>query len=127
MAKEVVANSGAMYNALTNGSKIIGKIVADSDFRIDGIVEGDITCTGKVIIGQTGFLKGSISCVNAEILGTVEGNILVNDTLTLRRTAIITGDVKTKILMVEPDAVFNGTCSMKEDVAVKKPAVEVAK
>ena len=127
MAKEVVANTGAMYNALTNGSKIIGKIVADSDFRIDGIVEGDITCTGKVIIGQTGFLKGSISCANAEVIGTVEGNILVSDTLSLRRTAVITGDVKTKVLMVEPEAVFNGSCSMKEDVAVKKPLTEAIK
>ena len=38
MAKEVVTNTGAMYNALTNGSKIVGEIFADSDFRIDGDV-----------------------------------------------------------------------------------------
>ena len=44
MAKEIVANTGAMYNALTNGSKIVGKIIADSDFRIDGEVEGEIVC-----------------------------------------------------------------------------------
>ncbi len=114
MAKEVVANAGAMYNALTNGSKIIGKIMADSDFRIDGEVEGDIICKGKVVIGQKGFLKGSISCVSAEVIGTVEGDILVMETLSLRATAYITGDVKTKILMVEPNAVFNGTCSMRD-------------
>jgi len=115
MAKEVVVNTGAMYNALTNGSKIVGKIFADSDFRIDGDVEGTITCNGKVVIGQKGFLKGSISCVNAEIVGTVEGDIVVTETLSLRSTAVIKGEVKTKVLMVEPNAVFNGTCSMKED------------
>ncbi len=114
MAKEVVANPGAMYNALTNGSKIVGKILADSDFRIDGEVEGDIVCNGKVVIGQKGFLKGSISCANAEIVGAVDGDFNVSDTLTLRGTAIITGNVKTKVLVVEPGSVFNGTCSMKE-------------
>ncbi len=113
MAKEVVNNIGAMYNALTNGSKIVGKIFADSDFRIDGEVEGTITCSGKVVIGQKGVLKGSISCTNAEIIGTVEGDIVVAETLSLRGTAVIIGDVKTKILMVEPNAVFNGTCSMR--------------
>ena len=118
MAKEVVASPGAMYNALTNGSKIVGKIFADSDFRIDGEVEGTITCNGKVVIGQKGFLKGSISCVNAEIIGTVEGDIVVTETLSLRGTAVIKGDVKTKILMVEPNAIFNGTCSMKDNVSV---------
>lgn len=116
MAKEVAANTGAMYNALTNGSKIVGKIFADSDFRIDGEVEGTITCNGKVVIGQKGYLKGSISCINAEIIGKVDGDIVVSETLSLRSTAIIKGDVKTKILMVEPNAVFNGTCSMKDNV-----------
>lgn len=113
MAKEVVNNTGAMYNALTNGSKIVGKIFADSDFRIDGEVEGTITCSGKVVIGQKGVLKGSISCTNAEIIGTVEGDIVVSETLSLRGTAVIKGDVKTKVLLVEPNAVFNGTCSMR--------------
>ena len=116
MAKEVVTNVGAMYNALTNESRIVGKIFADSDFRIDGEVEGTITCNGKVVIGQKGYLKGSISCVNAEIIGTVEGDINVSETLSLRSTAVINGEVKTKILMVEPSAVFNGTCSMKDSL-----------
>ena len=116
MAKEIVNNTGAMYNALTNGSKIIGKIFADSDFRIDGEVEGTITCNGKVVIGQKGMLKGSISCVNAEIIGTVEGDIIVSETLSLRATAVINGEVKTKVLMVEPNAIFNGTCSMRDSM-----------
>ena len=115
MAKEVVSNIGAMYNALTNGSNIVGKIFADSDFRIDGEVEGTITCSGKVVIGQKGVLKGSISCTNAEIIGTVEGDIVVAETLSLRGTAVIIGDVKTKVLMVEPNAVFNGSCSMRDN------------
>jgi cytoskeletal protein CcmA (bactofilin family) len=120
MAKEVVANTGAMYNSLTSGSKIVGKIFADSDFRIDGEVEGTITCKGKVVIGQKGYLKGSISCLNAEIIGKVDGDIVVAETLSLRSTAVIKGDVKTKVLMVEPSAVFNGTCSMKDPTASTK-------
>jgi len=36
--------------------------------------------------------------------------------LSLRSSAIIKGEVKTKILIVEPNAVFDGTCSMKESL-----------
>jgi cytoskeletal protein CcmA (bactofilin family) len=114
MAREVVNNTGSTHNALTYGSKIIGNIVADKDFRIDGEVQGDIVCKGKVVVGQTGYLKGTISCVSAEIVGSVAGDLLVSDTLTLRSTGNITGEVKTKTLIVEPGAVFNGSCSMKE-------------
>jgi cytoskeletal protein CcmA (bactofilin family) len=119
MAKEIVANPGAMYNALTNGSKIVGKIIADTDFRIDGEVEGEIVCNGKVIVGANGILNGSISCVNAEIIGTVNGDVTVSDTLTLRSTANIKGEVKTKVLVVEPNAIFDGTCSMRPNQIVE--------
>jgi len=115
----VASNSGASFNALTYGSKIVGKIIADSDFRIDGEVEGDIICNGKLIIGQNGVLKGTISCVNAEIFGTIQGDIVVADTLSLKNSANLAGDVKTKVLIVEPNATFNGTCSMKQNIEVK--------
>lgn len=114
MGKEQTNVGGVMYNSLTNGSKIVGKIQADSDFRIDGEVEGDIVCKGKLIIGQHGSLRGTIVCVNAEILGLVEGSVEVAEMLTLRSTAQITGEVKTNVLMVEPNAKFNGSCSMSD-------------
>ena len=65
-----------MYNAITSGSKIIGTIIADGDIRIDGIVEGEMQCAGKVVIGEKGLIKGTVSCQNAEIMGTLDGKIV---------------------------------------------------
>ena len=121
MANNSNSQPGTLYNALTAGSKIIGTIVADSDIRIDGTVEGDLTCTGKVVIGEQGKLKGTISCQNAEILGNMDGKMEVKNTLALRASGTIKGDVITQVLIVEPEAVFNGSCSMN------KPAAEPAK
>ena len=104
--------SGLMFNALTAGSKIVGNISADSDFRIDGLIEGDLQCTGKVVIGEAGRVKGTIVCQNAEILGLMEGKITCSQQMSLRASGKIQGDVQTKTLIVEPGAVFNGTCSM---------------
>ena len=104
--------SGMMFNALTAGSKIVGNITADSDFRIDGLIEGEINCTGKIVIGEAGRVKGSIVCENAEILGLMDGKISCRQQLSLRASGKIQGDVQTKTLIVEPGALFNGTCSM---------------
>ncbi len=104
--------TGTLYNALTSGSKVIGTIIADSDIRIDGHVDGDLQCTGKVVIGKSGFLKGTLTCQNAEIHGTIEGKTTVSETLLLHATSQITGEVKTRTLVVEPGALFNGTCAM---------------
>jgi len=104
--------SGMMFNALTSGSKIVGTITADSDFRIDGTIEGDLNCTGKVVIGEAGRIKGTITCQNAEILGLMDGKITCHQQLSLRASGKIQGDVVTKTLVVEPGALFNGTCAM---------------
>ncbi len=106
---------GALYNSLTAGSKIIGTVVTDSDFRVDGIVEGDVQCKGKIVIGEKGAVQGDIKCQNADILGCIEGSIKVDGTLSLRATSSINGDVQTKVLVVEPKARFNGSCSMKQE------------
>lgn len=105
-------HSGLMFNALTAGSKIVGNITADSDFRIDGTIEGEVNCSGKVVIGESGCIKGSIVCQNTEILGMMDGKITCRQQLSLRASGKIMGDVQTKTLIVEPGAIFNGTCSM---------------
>ncbi len=107
--------TGTLYNALTSGSKVIGTIIADSDIRIDGVVEGELQCKGKVVVGKSGLIKGTIDCQNAEIHGKIDGKIQVSDSLSLRLTSKMDGEVHTKILIVEPGAVFNGTCAMGND------------
>lgn len=112
-------NAGTLYNALTSGSKIIGTVITDSDMRIDGIVEGDVKCAGKLVIGEQGIVKGTIECQNAEIMGKIDGKIDVKYALALRATSNLVGEISTATLMVEPNAVFNGTCSMGEKTSAK--------
>ena len=112
--------SGTMYNAITAGSKIIGTIIADGDIRIDGTVEGEMQCAGKVVIGEKGFVKGTVTCQNSEIMGSLDGKIVNSQTLALRSTGKIKGEVQTQTLIVEPNAQFNGSCQMP--TAAAKPA-----
>ena len=116
MAKEQ-NHPGSALNVLTHGTKIVGTITTDKDIRIDGELEGDIVCTGKIVVGHKGLIKGTIQCDNAEIIGTIDGKINVNDILKLSSTARITGEIKTKTLSIEPNAVFNGTCEMTSAAA----------
>lgn len=119
--------AGALYNSLTAGSKIIGTVVADSDFRIDGVVEGDVQCKGRVVLGDHGIIKGDLTCQNADIMGTINGSLHVDNTLSLRATGSITGDVKTQVLVIEPKAQFNGSCSMARESGTPDSGKSTAK
>lgn len=115
-----------MFNSLTAGSKIIGTVIADNDIRIDGAIEGEVKCSGKVIVGEKGLVKGNIHCQNCEIQGKLEGKVEVAQTLALRATANIRAEVNTQVLIVEPNAVFNGTCNMGKPAAQAQPAGQPA-
>lgn len=105
-------NAGALYNSLTVGSKIVGTIVTDSNIRVDGTIEGDVKCAGKLVVGEKGSIIGTIVCQNAEIMGVIDGKIESKQSLSLRATSRVKGEIYTQTLTVEPNAVFNGTCVM---------------
>ena len=113
-------NAGVLYNSLTAGSKIVGTIVTDSNIRVDGTIEGDVNCAGKLVVGEKGNIVGTIICQNAEIMGKLDGKILVKGTLALRATSNIKGEVSTQTLIVEPNALLNGTCTMGQHNAETK-------
>ncbi|WP_139957464.1 bactofilin family protein [Flavicella sediminum] len=100
-------------NVIGKKTSITGDIVSEGDFRIDGVVEGSVKAKGKVIVGKEGRVQGEIECSNAEIEGEVNGSLSVNNMLSLKATAVVSGEVVIGKLTVEPGAAFNAICSMK--------------
>ena len=108
---------GSQRNVLAAGTLITGDIKSDGDFRVDGTIEGTIEIKGRIVIGQTGKINGTMICTNAEVEGTLSGTIQVNDLLSLKQSAKITGDVTVGKLAIEPGATFDATCTMKGSVS----------
>ncbi len=113
--KKDKANPSVLYCTLTLESSITGEFFSGGDVRIDGKVEGPVTCKGRIILGPQGRIVGNISCVNADISGTIKGDITVADELIIRKTASLESKISTKIIVVESGAHFNGVCSMITD------------
>ena len=103
-------------NIIGKNTSIVGDIISEGDFRIDGKVEGTIKTAGRVVIGKSGSVSGKVECNNADIEGKFSGELVVNNLLTLKATATISGDVIISKLSVEPGAEFNATCAMKGSV-----------
>jgi len=115
-------SAGGLHNTLATGTTVKGNIITETDFRLDGQVEGDISCNGKIVVGPKGQVIGNIVSSNAEILGEVEGSVRVSEKLVLKATANIKGDVFAQSLEIEPNARFNGVCNMSPDTTKKTKA-----
>lgn len=111
---------GTGQNRINAGTKIVGDISSKGYFRIDGIIEGNVTTPSKVVLGKTGVITGTLTCENADIEGKFDGNLDVSGTLSLKATAQIDGEVVVGKLAVEPGATFNASCVMKQSQKEKK-------
>ncbi|QXP73232.1 polymer-forming cytoskeletal protein [Tenacibaculum sp. HL-MS23] len=111
--KKTSDNKVSERNIVGKNTQITGDIISEGDFRIDGTLEGTIKTNGRVIIGESGFVKGKIECANADVEGKFSGELVVSNTLTVKTSANINGDVVIGKLSVEPGASFNATCAMK--------------
>jgi len=120
---EEFVGGGGPHNVFATGTTLTGKIETESDFRLDGRIEGEIACKGKIVIGPKGYVKGNIMTVNAEILGTVDGVIRTRERLVLKSSAEIKGDIFIQTLEIEPGAKLNGTCTMSGKEEITTPPV----
>jgi Integral membrane protein CcmA involved in cell shape determination len=102
-----------VHNVLSAGTVLTGNLVTQDDIRIDGVIEGNIISQGKIIIGNNGHVSGDVECVNLDLLGKVTGNISCQDTIILRGTANLIGDMTTQVVEIEPGARFSGSCKMR--------------
>jgi cytoskeletal protein CcmA (bactofilin family) len=108
-------------NRIVEGTTIVGDIVSQADFRLDGILTGNFKSNGKLVIGPAASVTGDVVCKNCDIEGKYHGNIQVAELLTVKAKASIKGAVICGKLSVEPGADFSASCEMKPPVKHTTP------
>ena len=95
---------GPLANTIGKDTTIEGQITTEGNLRIDGKVKGMITSKAKVVIGPSGVVDGDLYCVSADISGTVNGKMQVEEVVQLKSTAVANGDIVTDKIIVEANA-----------------------
>lgn len=108
-AAEEISNS---TNVIGKGTTLEGNIETYGNIRIEGRINGNIKSKAKIVLGHSSHVDGNVNAQNADIEGGVKGKIEISEVLVLKATAVVHGDISTGKLVVEPGAVFNGTCKM---------------
>ena len=106
---EEISNSS---NTIGKGTFLEGNVETYGNIRIEGKVTGNVKSKSKVALGPSSLVQGNVMAQNADLEGEVKGRIEVSELLVLKATAVIHGDIVTGKLVVEPGAIFNGTCKM---------------
>ncbi len=115
-------------NSLAQGTSVKGDISAESDFRIDGKLDGNLKSKGRLIIGGSGEVRGEVNCQNAVIEGSFDGTLNVTELLVVKESARVTGEITVGNVNVESGAVFNVSCNTGASVKkmVSDPKMKLA-
>lgn len=90
----------------------MSSLISENDIRIDGSVSGDILCEGKLVLGPKGAIIGDVVCRNADVSGSITGNVTAGDIFTLTDSGVLRGNMRSAKLCVEKGATFEGECGI---------------
>jgi cytoskeletal protein CcmA (bactofilin family) len=101
---------------IAQGTTIEGTVKVDSNIRLEGLIQGAVTCGGRLVMSSTAKIIGDVICKNIISEGIVEGNIVAKEKIHLMPTSIVLGNIKYKSLQIDLGAVLNGQaiCSASE-------------
>jgi cytoskeletal protein CcmA (bactofilin family) len=89
-----------------------GKIQTDEALLVLGQVEGEITSTSEVEIGDTGVVTATIKAKSIAISGRVNGDCVASDRLEIRASGKLNGSIQAARIAIADGAEFKGTSQM---------------
>lgn len=112
---------GEWTGFLEKGVKFEGRLETSGTFRIDSVAKGTIVSSETLIVGENASVEGIIQGNYVVIAGRFDGTIEAKGKVEIQPKAIVTGEVHTPCLVIEPGAVFDGRCHMLSSAKATKP------
>jgi cytoskeletal protein CcmA (bactofilin family) len=92
-----------------------GQLTFTGSVRVDGEFTGEITAEGTLILGTTARVSGRINVAQLILSGKIDGEIFVSKQTTMHKTAFLTGNIVTPVLVMEEGATLQGSVQMTKD------------
>lgn len=108
---------------LDQGVQLEGKLEAAGTFRIDSNMKGTLVSGDTLILGEHAFVEGEITGNCVLIAGRFVGKIEARGRVEIQASAVVTGDVVTPCLLIEPGGVFDGKCQLPAASADVAPLI----
>jgi cytoskeletal protein CcmA (bactofilin family) len=97
---------------LSRGVSIKGSVKFRNELLIDGEVQGTITSTGILTIGEHARIHGEIRAKSVKVRGSVEGDIFATERCELQAGCMLRGDIETPRLVVDENVTFFGNAKV---------------
>ena len=91
------------------GTVVRGNLEGEGSLEVFGRVEGDVTTTGDVMIGEGGAVRGHITAEKISVHGAVEGDLSGSEAVLVERGAKVVGDLSAPRIGIANGALVRGS------------------
>jgi cytoskeletal protein CcmA (bactofilin family) len=114
-------DAGEWTGFLEQGVRLEGKLESPGTFRVDCSMKGTLVSEDTLILGENASVEGHVIGNYVVIAGRFDGTIEARGRVDIQPKAIVTGEIHTPCLIIEPGALFDGRCHMLAPSQSAKP------
>lgn len=112
---------GEWSGFLEQGVRVEGKLELPGTFRIDSQLRGSIASQEMLILGENSAVEGEIEGNTITIAGRFDGRIQARSKVEIQSKAVVTAEIQTPCLVIEPGAMVDGRCHVVMGFDGSKP------
>ncbi len=98
---------------LDRGVKFEGTLEMEGTFRIDGRAKGRLVSQQTLVLGEGAQVEGQIEGNHVVIGGHFDGVIFAKARVEIQSNGVVSGEIHSPCLVIEPGAVFDGRCHVR--------------
>jgi cytoskeletal protein CcmA (bactofilin family) len=107
------SGSGEQWTGfIDQGVTMEGTLTVTGTFRIDGNVKGNVISDQTLILGENAKVEGQIEGNRVVIAGRYDGVIFAKGRVEIQPKGVVTGEVHSPCLVIDPGGIFDGRCHM---------------
>lgn len=114
MGKDVhQENTGLKQSVILHDTVIDGEVKVDGDILLAGKVNGDVFCSGTVVIRKKASVSGGVSSRIVDLEGEIGGDVKAEE-LVLRDNALIRGEVVVEKLRIYGEKIALSSLQLRQ-------------
>jgi cytoskeletal protein CcmA (bactofilin family) len=108
-------------SVIGRGTVVRGNVRGSGSLEILGRVEGDVSVTGELVLGEEAAVRGSVSGSHITVSGAVQGDVRGSEAVLLERGARVVGDLTAPRIGVATGALVKGLVRTDGEPALGAP------
>ncbi len=114
-------DSNEWIGFLDKGVTLEGTLELAGTFRLDGHLKGNIISQESLILGENARVEGQIEGNHVAVNGRFNGVIFAKGRVHIHPKGVVTGEIHTPCLVIEPGGILDGRCHMLASAEAAKP------